>query len=67
MTLKEAERLAKKEIRKHKLNKIYEFRFIKKYGDKVEIISFWKYVWENGKMNDKETNLIYHFRGLHKE
>ena len=25
MTLKEAERLAKREIRKHKLNKIYEF------------------------------------------
>ena len=28
MTLKEAERLAKKEMRKHELNKIYEFRFI---------------------------------------
>lgn len=41
-------------------------RFIKKYGDKVEIISFWKYVWENGKLNDKETDLIYHFRDLQK-
>ena len=28
MTLKEAERLAKREMRKHKLNKVYEFRFI---------------------------------------
>lgn len=42
-------------------------RFIKKYGDKVEIISFWKYAWDNGTINDKETNLIYHFRKLHEE
>ena len=28
MTLKEAERLAKREMRKHKLNKIYDFKFI---------------------------------------
>ena len=31
------------------------------------LISFWKYVWENGQLNDKETSLIYHIRGLHKE
>jgi hypothetical protein len=42
-------------------------RFIKKFANKAQIISFWKYVWENGIINDKETDLIYHFRGLHKE
>jgi len=43
-------------------------RFIKKnFGDKAQIISFWRYVWENGEMNDKETDLIYHYRDLHKE
>jgi|TARA_R110001583_G_scaffold51084_3_gene159323 hypothetical protein len=42
-------------------------RFIKKFGEKVQIVSFWKYVWENGIINDEETNLIYHFRKLHEE
>ena len=42
-------------------------RFIKKFGEKVQIVSFWKYVWDNGIINDKETNLIYHFRKLHEE
>ena len=43
-------------------------RFIKKkFGDNTKIISFWKYVWENGELNDKETGLIYHFRELHKQ
>jgi hypothetical protein len=44
-------------------------RFIKKFGgkEKTELVSFWKYVWKDGELDDKETNLIYHFRGLHKE
>ena len=44
-------------------------RYLKKFGDKklAELISFWKYTWEDGQLNDKETDLIYHFRGIHKE
>ena len=49
-------------------------RYLKKLSEKTcniikeqEVISFWKYVWEDGKLNDEETNLIYHIRGLHKE
>ena len=49
-------------------------RYLKKLSEKTcniikeqEEISFWKYVWEDGKLNDEETNLIYHIRGLHKE
>tara|TARA_B100000700_G_C14705233_1_gene696406 strand:- start:133 stop:414 length:282 start_codon:yes stop_codon:yes gene_type:complete len=47
------------------------FRYQKKFGSYKSanemLISFWKYVWENGQLNDKETSLIYHIRGLHKE
>ena len=43
-------------------------RFIKKnFGNTTKVISFWRYVWENGELNDKETDLIYHFRGIHEE
>jgi|TARA_R110000824_G_scaffold107055_6_gene253006 hypothetical protein len=44
-------------------------RYLKKFGDYklVELISFWRYVWEDGKLNDEKTNLIYHIRGLHEE
>jgi hypothetical protein len=31
----------------------------------AEIISFWKYVWENGELVDDK--IMYHFRGLHEE
>ena len=42
-------------------------RHLKKFGDKkfAELISFWRYTWEDGKLIDYE--IIYHFRGLHKE
>lgn len=42
-------------------------RHLKKFGDKkfAELISFWRYTWEDGKLIDDE--IIYHFRGLHKE
>ncbi|MBC8410409.1 MAG: hypothetical protein H8E12_17055 [Rhodobacteraceae bacterium] len=47
-------------------------RYLKKLSAKTcdiikekELISLWKYVWENGELNDKETNLIYHHTGLH--
>ena len=42
-------------------------RYLKKFGDKklAELISFWRYTWEDGKLIDDE--IIYHFRGLHKE
>tara|TARA_Y100000310_G_scaffold326276_1_gene390965 strand:- start:38 stop:331 length:294 start_codon:yes stop_codon:yes gene_type:complete len=44
-------------------------RFIKKFRgkEKTELVSFWRYVWKDGELDDKETNLIYHFRGLHEE
>lgn len=42
-------------------------RHLKKFGNAklAEIISFWKYVWENGELVDDK--IIYHFRGLHEE
>ena len=42
-------------------------RYLKKFGDAklAEIISFWKYVWENGELVDDK--IVYHFRGLHEE
>tara|TARA_B100001094_G_C17514457_1_gene477174 strand:- start:104 stop:373 length:270 start_codon:yes stop_codon:yes gene_type:complete len=42
-------------------------RHLKKFGDKkfAELISFWRYTWEDGKLIDDE--IIYHFRGLHKQ
>ena len=42
-------------------------RHLKKFGDAklAEIISFWKYVWENGELVDDK--IMYHFRGLHEE
>ena len=43
-------------------------RYLKKFNNKkVELIDFWKWAWKDGELNDEETNLIYHIRGLHKE
>ena len=44
-------------------------RYLKKISDKREVapelISFWRYTWENGELIDDK--IIYHFRSLHKE
>ena len=45
------------------------FRHIKKFNDYKSanemLISFWRYVWQDGELIDDE--IIYHFRGLHKQ
>ena len=45
------------------------FRYLKKFDDYKSanemLISFWRYVWQYGELIDDE--IIYHFRGLHKE
>ena len=44
-------------------------RYLKKFSNKeqVELIDFWKWAWEDGELNDEETKLIYHIRGLYEE
>ena len=44
-------------------------RYLKKISikDKPQLVNCWRYVWESGELNNEETDLIYHFRGLHEE
>ena len=52
----------------------FQFQHVRNLGEAdfgdyklIELISLWRYVWEDGKLNDEKTNLIYHIRGLHEE